>query len=373
MRTKLHTLPMIAGLLLCTVLLPACNTLRPPKALGRDARGLSFSHSVHMNAKMECASCHDFASPRPLALNHELCSVCHVAAAPLVDAAPAPAAAPANPLPNIPEHAGPNAQNCSLCHVGKDGKPVADYQVANRAKRFLDEIKWDHGPHVAKGVACSECHGDPDKKSLPDHMLMPDCMKCHGAVDPKLNECSVCHKELDTHVVPKFHGTQRIQHDAPAIWEKIHGRESRQDAQYCAICHTEQNFCADCHRTKKPQSHSVTWERRTHGLEAMWNRQSCSTCHEEVSCLRCHEQTKPQSHMGGFGEPQNNHCVECHYPRGETGCAVCHQQIEHEDAKPSIHRLGLYPPNCGTCHPGGVPTRAPHLMNSTVECRVCHH
>lgn len=340
---------------LCAVLLAACATVRPPKPPTRTERGLTFSHSLHMNAKMECADCHDFLARKPLALNHQLCSVCHVGAAPPTQAAP-----------DTPEHQGPDAQNCALCHV------TPDYSVGERQKRFLDEIIWDHKPHIENDVACDACHGDPDQKPLPAHMLMPDCMACHGQVDKKLNACSTCHKELDTDVVPLFHGTRRIQHDAPAIWEKTHGRESMQDAQYCAICHTDEGYCADCHRVTKPQSHTISWEQRTHGMEAMWNRQNCSTCHEEDSCMRCHENTKPQSHIGSFGSPVNSHCVNCHYPRGETSCATCHQEIGHEKAMASIHKLGLYPPNCALCHPGGVPTRAPHILNSTVECRVCH-
>jgi len=344
----------LATLAACAGLLAACATLAPPKTPPRDERGLSFSHSIHMNAKMECADCHDFGAKQPLQLNHQLCSVCHIAAAPLVPTLPAPA----------PAHAA--AQDCAMCHT------TPDHLVAEKAKRFMDEIIWSHDPHVKGQVGCDECHGEPDTKPLPAHNLMADCMDCHATVNPKLNECSTCHKELDTNVVPLFHGTRRIQHDVPAIWTKVHGREAMADAQYCAICHTDESYCADCHRVTKPDSHTVTWERMAHGHEATWNRQSCSVCHEEDSCMRCHQTTKPQSHAGGFGSPINTHCVGCHYPRGETGCAVCHQDIEHTKAMPSIHKLGLYPPNCALCHPGGIPTRAPHLMNSTVECRVCH-
>lgn len=361
-----HALAALATLAACAVLFAACASLKPPKSPPRDERGLSFSHSIHMNAKMECADCHDFAAKEPLQLNHQLCSVCHIGAAPAaLDARAAIEAAP-QPAPTAATPALPAAQDCAVCHT------TPDYLVADKAKRFMDEIIWSHDPHLKGKVGCEQCHGEPDKKPLPTHNLMPDCMKCHATVDAKLNECSVCHRELDTNVVPKFHGTRRIQHDVPAIWTKVHGREAVADAQYCAICHTDENYCAECHRVTKPDSHTVTWERMSHGLEAVWDRQRCSVCHEEDSCMRCHQNTKPQSHTGGFAAPLNTHCVSCHYPRGETGCAVCHQEIEHSEAMPSIHKLGLYPPNCALCHPGGIPTRAPHLMNSTVECRVCH-
>jgi mono/diheme cytochrome c family protein len=38
----------------------------------------------------------------------------------------------------------------------------------------------------------------------------------------------------------------------------------------------------------------------------------------------------------------------------------------------SPHTLGIYPVNCSACHPGGEPTRAPHLTNNSVRCRSCH-
>lgn len=367
----IQALAALAVLLGGAALLAACASLAPPRTPPRDERGLQFSHSVHMNAKMECADCHDFMAKEPLQLNHQLCSVCHIGAAPAAfdvhAAIAAPPAPPVSPAPETtPAPAANTPQDCAFCHT------TPDYLVADRARRFMDEIIWSHDPHVKSGVGCEECHGEPDTKPLPTHNLMPDCMHCHATVDPKLNECSVCHKELDKDVLPKFHGTRRIQHDVPEIWIKTHGRESTVDAQYCAICHTDESYCADCHRVTKPASHTPNWERMAHGHEAIWNRQSCSVCHEEDSCQRCHMVTKPQSHTGGFGSPLNTHCVNCHYPRGETGCATCHQEIEHRQAMPSIHKLGLYPPNCALCHPGGIPTRAPHLMNSTVECRVCH-
>lgn len=348
-----------AALVASALLFTACESLRPPKTPSRKERGMEFSHATHLAAKMECASCHDFNAKDPLPLNHALCSVCHIAAAPL---APGAQLTP----PNTPDHQGPNAQNCALCHV------AGDYKVKDLKPRLSGEIKFDHKPHVAKGVACSECHGDPDKKPLPDHNLMPDCMKCHAKVDNKLNDCTVCHKELNTTTVPSFHGTRRIQHDVQPVWEKVHGREALEDKQYCSICHKDEGFCSDCHRVTKPQSHTIPWERENHGLEASWDRQKCAVCHEEDSCVRCHERTKPQSHTGSFADPINTHCVECHYPRGDNSCAVCHQEIEHEKAGPAIHKLGVYPPHCADCHPGGSPTRAPHILNSTVECRVCH-
>jgi len=340
------TYRLLAGGAFCVLLaglLSACASLRSTPIESRAERGINFSHSQHMNANMACADCHDYTARNPIQVNHDLCGVCH-----------------------INTHKPSPAQDCAMCHTAPDN------DVAARGSRFIKDIIFDHGPHIKNQIDCAQCHGEPDTKPLPRHNLMPSCMECHATAGPGMNECSVCHEELDTDFIPKFRGTQRIQHDSPTIWTKTHGREYLVDAQFCGFCHSDEGYCADCHRRTKPDNHTIHFERQAHGMEAIWNRQNCSVCHEEDSCVRCHETTKPQSHRAGFGSPLNSHCTGCHYPRGSESCAVCHQRMDHQTAMPSIHKFGLYPSNCAACHPGGVPTRAPHLMNSTVECRVCH-
>ncbi|MCC6487883.1 MAG: hypothetical protein IT364_10320, partial [Candidatus Hydrogenedentes bacterium] len=139
-----------------------------------------------------------------------------------------------------------------------------------------------------------------------------------------------------------------------------------------ALCHTDQSFCDDCHTTAAPDSHTASWRRKTHGMQASFDRNNCSVCHEEDSCLKCHSNTEPESHRQAWGPPANHHCTTCHYPPSKTNCVVCHESIEHPSALPSPHRVLLYPAQCAQCHPGGQTTRAPHPMNSTVNCRFCH-
>jgi len=197
-------------------------------------------------------------------------------------------------------------------------------------------------------------------------------MDCHGKTDPKMNACSFCHSELSKESVPKFRRGTRIAHDAPEVWELVHGREARADAAYCAMCHEDEKDCVECHRREAPKSHTVTWRRRTHGLQANWDRQKCAACHEEDMCVRCHANTEPSSHRSGFGNPVNSHCVQCHFPQQDNGCTVCHETIEHRQARPSPHSRGVFPADCGRCHPGGLPHRAPHPMNNSARCVVCH-
>jgi len=314
--------------------------IRGPK---RAERGIIFDHDVHTAANIECAACHGFDPETPIGPSHELCGACHA----------------------IPEHA-PTEAACGLCHT------EPDYAVTPREARIDPERAFDHNPHLLAGIACDACHGHPDKNPLPGGWLKPMCLDCHDQVDPALNECSVCHERITKDTVPTMRQGARVLHDSKELWDYLHGRESNINPMYCAQCHTDDE-CAQCHRVEKPRSHTTAFIRRTHGLQAGWDRNRCSVCHEEDSCLQCHRDTKPRSHRGGFEPPRNGHCVECHYPIEETNCTVCHERIDHQSADISPHVIGIYPPDCGRCHPAGLPHRAPHPLNPTTRCSECHY
>ncbi len=311
----------------------------PPK----EDRGIRFSHELHTEQGLGCTDCHEVENRHASLPGHDVCSVCHE-----IDM-------------DEPEEAA-----CAFCHS------LPGLEVRVREARLDDEVRFSHETHQEAAIDCSVCHPNPDTSSLPTTNLKPFCMDCHGETSPALNECTVCHTEVTRDTIPKFRGETRIQHDAPVVWENIHGRESRIDPAYCALCHDSQTSCDDCHQKNPPQSHTAAFRRHTHGLQATWDRQSCAACHEEDSCRKCHENTAPRSHRGGWGGITNTHCIECHYPPEKSNCTVCHEEIEHKSAMPSPHDFGLFPARCGICHPGGNPYRAPHLMNSTVRCAVCH-
>lgn len=338
----------------------ACAVIRPFQQHDKSESGLLMDHPFHASEGMDCSDCHDMSDEEFNFPNHDLCSICH----------------------DIPEDE-PTAEACMFCHT----RP--DYSIPLRTAALSGEILFSHDVHTAAEVSCSQCHANPDASPLPKGPLKPFCMECHTDLNEgqlqlaalgdsevssgrNMTTCSVCHKRLDVDVVPTFRGRARIAHDSPLVWETMHGQESRIDEKYCANCHDQRNDCMRCHETEAPRNHTVNWRRRTHGLMASWNRKSCATCHEEDSCMKCHQNTKPASHRAGFTGPASRHCTTCHYPEDSTNCTVCHQSIDHRSANRSIHLLGIYPPNCQRCHPGGLPTRAPHFMNSTVRCLTCH-
>lgn len=335
----------------------SCMTAREDEAPEKnpdDVRGYKFSHAKHIETGMDdCTVCHDTSAGTGRALStpgHDLCSVCHEIPA-------SNTVAPEDPAEQA---------KCMFCHT----RP--DYRVTPWQPRLGKELKWQHEAHVAAEIACTTCHEKLDTATAVPVPTKPFCMDCHQKKDPALNTCSVCHNEMSVDAIPRFRNGQRVAHDSPEVWKKIHGQESRVDPNYCSMCHDTKNRCDDCHSVMAPDNHTAGFKHRTHGMMATWDRNTCATCHEEQFCIKCHRESKPVSHRAGWGEGLNSHCVNCHYPPERSGCAVCHEHIEHDSAMASPHNLALFPPNCAQCHPGGLPHQAPHPVNSSVHCTECH-
>jgi hypothetical protein len=111
---------------------------------------------------------------------------------------------------------------------------------------------------------------------------------------------------------------------------------------------------------------------RGHGLMTGLDRSRCMTCHRADFCDRCHSETAPVSHRGGWGEPMNRHCLQCHYPLASFGadkCAVCHKGTPSHKATPPQPSNAFHLPgaNCRSCH--APLTQHP---DNGMDCQVCH-
>lgn len=325
-----------------SILVGACMSITGGKSNSGE-KGIKPHHAIHAKEELDCSTCHELEDGAMSVATHDVCSVCHEF-----------------------DIDNPTEESCGFCHTRDD------YTIGRSEAVLPADIQFAHEPHTATEMECAVCHTDVDARPLVKAPLKPFCMDCHGETSAELNECSVCHAELNTDVVPTHRAGRRIQHDAPEIWEAVHGRESEVDPEYCAMCHELQAFCDECHQRQAPRDHTVSWKRKTHGVKAQWDRTNCAVCHEEDSCLKCHQNTEPQSHRRGWSEPLNRHCVSCHFPPTDTGCVVCHETIDHQTSTRSPHRFGIFPQNCALCHPGGFPNRAPHPTNSTAKCQFCH-
>ena len=338
-----HTrLCILAAAIGVTVLVGACMTF-PHSGLRKASSGILFDHAKHIEEGLECDMCHEIADGLASLPNHETCSNCH----------------------EINEEE-PTEEECRICHANED------CAVAERVRLLGPELIFSHEPHVAGEIECGKCHPGPGSGVLAEAPSMSWCMDCHGGSTPELNECAVCHSEIRMDVVPSHRAGNRILHDAPELWEHVHGPESRAEPAFCAICHESTAFCGDCHESKLPRNHTIAWRRRTHGQRASWDRRNCAVCHEEDSCVQCHKNTKPRSHRGGWDSPLHRHCRVCHFPARKTNCVVCHESIDHHTAQPSPHNFLAYPTPCSRCHRRGLSMRAPHPLNSTAQCLSCH-
>jgi hypothetical protein len=94
----------------------------------------------------------------------------------------------------------PSANVCLTCHSqlfadqpmfaplrasAASGKPIAWAQL----HRLPDFVYFDHSVHVAKGVACIECHGRVDQMPIMkrvEPLSMRWCMSCHSDPAPHL-------------------------------------------------------------------------------------------------------------------------------------------------------------------------------------------
>lgn len=89
----------------------------------------------------------------------------------------------------------PPTKTCMTCHSqiwsnAEVLKPVRDSWVSgrpiewNRVHNLPDFVYFNHGIHVAKGVACASCHGQVDRMPLTyqaHSLTMSWCLDCHRA------------------------------------------------------------------------------------------------------------------------------------------------------------------------------------------------
>ena len=87
-------------------------------------------------------------------------------------------------------------------------------------------------------------------------------------------------------------------------WLETHGQAARVDEESCLQCHTGRTSCIQCHQDTQPRSHTPSWVKRGHALEARWSRETCLACHNDDSCIACHQSTPPSSHRPGW-EPRS--------------------------------------------------------------------
>ncbi len=136
---------------------------------------MDFSHKLHVDAKVECTTCHEKAGD-----------------------------APAATLPPL--------RVCAKCHKelqGKDAKreqPIIDAVLAKKEVAWVQvnrepgHVYFSHRPHVGFAeLECETCHGDMKSLDHPlaqpnvEQLTMRACINCHREKGAAL-DCLTCHK-----------------------------------------------------------------------------------------------------------------------------------------------------------------------------------
>ncbi len=138
-----------------------------PDAVGVDesmAQPIPFSHKHHVgDVGLDCRFCHATVerSAAPGMPSAQLCLGCHS------------------------QLFADQALLAPLHNALEQHQPIAWQQ----ATHLPDYVYFDHSVHVAKGVACIECHGRVDQMALmrrPQDMTMKWCFACHQNPAPHL-------------------------------------------------------------------------------------------------------------------------------------------------------------------------------------------
>jgi hypothetical protein len=102
----------------------------------------------------------------------------------------------------------PSAATCMSCHtqvlIGASSlAPVRSARALGQpltwssVSRLPEHAYFHHGAHVAAGTACATCHGAVERmaQTVRAHTLsMGWCLDCHRRGEPRLTDCSTCHR-----------------------------------------------------------------------------------------------------------------------------------------------------------------------------------
>lgn len=193
--------------------------------------------------------------------------------------------------------------SCDSCHneiaLSQDVKDVSIPKMQECAKCHQDPARTPERVRIARCEVCHEGMVDGNTprshltgSSLPeDHSLEFRTNHAEQAADKDAN-CKYCHENLSGNSRDscfQCHEVMRPRDHMLGWRNDSHGREASLNRDRCASCH-QADYCTACHSVP-PRSHQPLGEFRLggHAQSARFSLSSCMACHtNEDTCSRCH-------------------------------------------------------------------------------------
>jgi len=202
---KLAGLALVLLVLAGLLVLSAWTPPGEPDVDEVSAQPIPFSHKHHVgDVGLDCRFCHVSVetAARPGLPSAQLCLTCHS------------------------QLFADQALFAPLHRAAERQEPIAWVQV----NRLPDYVYFDHSVHVAKGVACAECHGRLDQQPLTRRqasLTMKWCFACHQNPAPHL------HRHEDVFAMPPpVLDAQQL-----AALNRLMALERTQRLTDCSTCH----------------------------------------------------------------------------------------------------------------------------------------
>ena len=306
---------------------------------------IKFSHKKHIEAEVECVDCHSKAQESEtissdLMPTMDKCADCHDTE---------------------------DEKNCNTCHYKDVYEPLISKE---------SPVLFNHKFHISEEkLECNDCHsgiatvdyGFQSPSTFPE---MKTCSKCHSSEKTATLACNACHTSTFD-LLPQTHKVADFKTDHKFLAESS-------DAD-CATCHSNQDFCVDCHAsttnidennsaknfyTPYSPHNSLTGLKNqklnfrhdlnyvyNHGIDAMSKSSECQTCHQtETFCVDCHHADKEDFLLEG--SMPKNHLAPNFTTLGVGSGGGEHAKLAARDIEScaSCHDTDMEDPVCITCH-----------------------
>ncbi|MDZ4166695.1 MAG: hypothetical protein U1E08_03245 [Coriobacteriia bacterium] len=266
------------------------------------------------------------------------------------------------------------AYRCESCHPVFPHGPDGTQRIEMRSCYRCHSLVHDGHGEVASGE-CEKCHTEDFELIPPDHTLefltgehrepaLEDaayCSQCHTS-----ESCVPCHNGG----VEMADGTESLpvvpaDHRKPQ-WASEHGGLYLAQDGLCAVCH-EPASCQTCHLTTMP--HPGTWMTEHAKMNGSLTN-DCRVCHTDREfCQDCHHDSVRSVAL----IPEN--CVECHEEmRTEPATAIKVAGLAEHAVHFIVEEKKGEPYYCDDCHigfgSGGI-----HVVNAATgphDMRICY-